>query len=46
MNNEECAAVDTLCKVVIFATRHDAGLWFTFEGTGNEVTDDVFPGTN
>ena len=49
MNNEECAAVDTLVQgcASVSPQGMTPGLWFTFEGTGNEVTvTTCLPGTN
>ena len=48
MNNEECANVDDVPGCATAAPQMStAGLWFTFEGTGNEVTlTTCLPGTN
>ena len=48
MNNEECANVDDVPGCATSAPQTStAGLWFTFEGTGNEVTlTTCLPGTN
>ena len=48
MNNEECANVDEVQGCAASAPQNSTpGLWFTFEGTGDEVTvSTCLPGTN
>jgi hypothetical protein len=48
MNNEECANVDDVPGCAAAAPQMStAGLWFTFEGTGDSVTvTTCLPGTN